>query len=54
MISASTIENYLIVIALIFLAFYGFASLAETKPHWFRSKTFLKTKKIEQSYERMV
>lgn len=41
-------------LVILFLMLYGFASLAESKPHWFRSKTFLKVRKMEQNYDKMI
>jgi hypothetical protein len=54
MIDINSLENVLIGIVLFFLALYSFASVVESKPHWFRSKTFLKTRKMEDKYDKMV
>jgi len=42
-----SVENVLMLLAFLFLALYGVATLAETRPKLFMSKTFLKTKAME-------
>jgi hypothetical protein len=44
MIDFNTIENVLMGLALTFLVLYGLATMAETRPKWFMSKTYLKTR----------
>jgi hypothetical protein len=46
MSNIETVENILMVVVIVLLILYGIATLAETRPHWFRSKVFLRSRKI--------
>ncbi len=52
MLDINSLENVLMTLAFIFLSLYGIATLAETKPKWFMSKTFIKTKAMEEKYDK--
>lgn len=46
----TTIENIFLGFTLLFLFLYIAASIVESKPHWFMSKTFMKVRKMESQY----
>ena len=54
MIDFNTLENILMGFTFFFLGLYVLANLVESKPHWFLSKTFLKCRKIENDYEKLL
>ena len=54
MVEITTIENVLFIFTMTFLCLYLLATAVESKPTWFMSKSFLKSKKIEKDYEQAV
>jgi hypothetical protein len=54
MVDFNAIENVFMGLALTFLVLYGLATVSETRPKWFLSKTYLKTRAMEESYDKLV